>query len=170
MVVPTMFEVVGPDPCQYISYVLSTMETEAPKNRSRPSPLSDVTHTAFCRKICHADRLCPWLFTPRILSSSDRISTMGATSCSMMYRTARCHNWITSEQSLQHRFGTQHEPLHNHRQFAHPTYTYVCMNGGERGGAKGQRGSDSPATRARSSWPTHTPPRVGLARSHTALC
>ena len=27
------------------------------------------------------------------------------------------------------------------------------MHGGERGGTKGQRGSDSPATRARPSWP-----------------
>ena len=77
---------------------------------------------------------------------------------------------IPSEQSLQHPFGTQHEPLLNHRQLARPTYTYyVCMNGGERGGTKGQE-SDSPATRARSSWPTHTPPRVRLARSYTALC
>ena len=44
---------------------------------------SDVTDTAFCRKIYHADRLCPWLFTPRTLSNSDRRSTMGATSCSL---------------------------------------------------------------------------------------
>ena len=47
-----------------------------------------MTHTVFCRKIYHADRLCPRLFTPHTLSNSDRISTMGATSCSM-HGTAR---------------------------------------------------------------------------------
>ena len=35
------------------------------------------------------------------------------------------------------------------------------MDGGEKAGAKGQRGSDSPATRARPCWPTHTPDDVG---------
>ena len=50
---------------------------------ARPSSLSDMTRTAFCRKIYHADRLCPRLFAPRSLSNLDRISTMGATSCSM---------------------------------------------------------------------------------------
>ena len=69
---------------------------------------------------------------------------------------------IPSEQPLQYPFGTQHEPLLNYRQLAHPTYTYARMNGGERGGTKGQRGSDSPATRARPSWPTHTPPCARL--------
>ena len=30
---------------------------------ARPSPFPDATHNAFCRKIHHADRLCPRLFT-----------------------------------------------------------------------------------------------------------
>ena len=32
----------------------------------------------------------------------------------------------------------------------------VCMDGGEQAGAKVQRGSDGPATRAQPCWPTHT--------------
>ena len=31
------------------------------------------------------------------------------------------------------------------------------MDGEEKAGAKGQRGSDGPATRERPRWPTHTP-------------
>ena len=34
------------------------------------------------------------------------------------------------------------------------------MYGGEKGGAKGQRGSDSSATRVRPCWPTYTPDDV----------
>ena len=34
------------------------------------------------------------------------------------------------------------------------------MDGGEKAGAKGQRGSDSPTTPARSCWATHTPDDV----------
>ena len=33
------------------------------------------------------------------------------------------------------------------------------MDGGEKAGTKGPKGSDSPATRARPCWPTHTPDR-----------
>ena len=47
---------------------------------------------------------------------------------------------IPSQQSLQHPFGTKHESLLNRRQLAHPTYTYVCMNDGERGGTRAKGG------------------------------
>ena len=135
---------------------------------SRPSPFSDVTHTAFCRKVYHADRLCPRLFTLRTLKNSDRISTIGATSCSM-HRTARFHIpdpfRAIIPTPLRHTARTAAQP-----QIARTPHVHVCMNGGERGGTKGRRGSRSPATRARPFWPTHTPPRVSLARLHTAFC
>ena len=41
-----------------------------------------------------------------------------------------------------------------------PVLGLVWMDGGEKAGAKGQRGSDCYATRARPCWPTHTPDGV----------
>ena len=70
-------------------------------------------------------------------------------------------------QSSQHPFGAQHEPLVNHTESSHAPRTRIGIDGGERGGTKGNGGSDSPAIRARPSSPTHTPPRVRLGRSYT---
>ena len=50
---------------------------------------------------------------------------------------------IHSEQSLQHHFGTQPEPLLIDQPciiVARTTHVHVCMHGGERGGTKGQKG------------------------------
>ena len=52
-----------------------------------PSPFPDATRNAFCRKIHHADRRCPRLFTAHSLLISDRISTMETTSCSIHITT-----------------------------------------------------------------------------------
>ena len=38
-----------------------------------------------------------------------------------------------------------------------PVLGWLWMDGGEKAGAKGQRGSDGPATRKRPCWLTHTP-------------
>ena len=63
---------------------------------ARPSPLSDTTLTAFCRKSYLAGRLCPKLCTPCTLSNSDESQlTVGATSYKLLCMATGLHEEAT---------------------------------------------------------------------------